>query len=310
MWQTPGVLARSNNVAWCGAGRFRGLTSHADGRHHATGEALFCAVRKEEVRIRRSVVTGGFDMAFQKAGVEELAPVCSPEIQVQLRTGGGGAGCARRQEEERVFFADGIGVVDLMKELVRVRELGNEVMPYVLPDGVRGRTDGRSYRRKKIRWVRTVQRAHGAYAALDDTGQRSAPTCMEGSNRTLHRIEEQNWNAIRCLNGEQDSRLVCHYSICTHGAGLGKVWNGFIRDAKDPDRGSMHLAQDREAFEAGRVESLQEEPAVSTDVFRVIVLGKAKVEVATARGECRPVAARDAADARGEAVYKSLGLRE
>lgn len=80
-------------------------------------------MREEQVCVAVGASARGADGGRLYACVEELAAIGFDEIEMQLRADGGVAGSALGEEEHGVFGSDGIGIVDLAKELAGVAEL-------------------------------------------------------------------------------------------------------------------------------------------------------------------------------------------
>jgi hypothetical protein len=180
----------------------------ADDAEHAAGEALFGAVGEVfaatvgETGAGRAVADER-DGRGLETGVEELMAVGFPEVEVDLRAEVGVAGGAGGEEEHGVFFADGIGVVDLGEEAGRIGELTFELVANFFSDGKAAGADGGADGGDEVLGAGAEVAAKGADAALDDAGESASPAGMEGGDGVGAGVGDEDRDAVGGEDAEE-----------------------------------------------------------------------------------------------------------
>ena len=108
----------------------------ADDGEHAAGVALRGAMGEEELALATGASTDLLNGTGFEACCQKLPAIGFKQIKVQAGADGRVAGRALGQEEHGVFGVDGVGVIDLVEEIVEVRELGLEGGEDLFADGV------------------------------------------------------------------------------------------------------------------------------------------------------------------------------
>ena len=226
------------------------------------------------------------DLRGIEAGIEELAAVGFDEVEVNLRADVGVAGSARGEEEQRIFVADGIGVVDLGEERGRVGELALKVETHLLADGITAGADAGADGGDEVFGARTELQAHGADAALDDAGEGAAPACVEGGDDATAGVGDENRHAVGSEDGKENIVPGGDESVAAEdGTAFGRGEGCGIR-TDDTNERAMELANGdhfaglRSRLGAG--DCLEEVFAVGGDGFCGIVDVPAEVEIAGA----------------------------
>ena len=131
-----------------------------------------------------------------EAGVEELVVVGFPEVEVDLRTEVGVAGSASGKEKHGIFFANGVGVVDLGEQLRSVGELTFERVADLLADGEAAGTDGWSDGGDEVLGTGAELVTEGTDTPLDNPGQGAAPASVEGSDGVGAGVGDEHGDAV------------------------------------------------------------------------------------------------------------------
>ncbi len=229
---------------------------------------------------------GGKDVAFAKAGGEELGAICFGEIEVNVF---GRGLMARRHHVEplkRIGFFAGAGFVEIVGG---VGELGRELNDEFCADFVTAGTDGWADGSKEIGRIRMETGVEFADGFFEDAGEGAAPSGVDGGDGAFFGIDEKDGDAVGGLHAEEEAWSVGERGV----AFAGFFWSGSER----PDDCGVDLFEDdeRKFWDAeGGLEFF----AIFDDVFASVPFGQAEVEDALA------IEMGDAAGSGAEAVEK------
>ena len=186
-----------------------------------------------------------------EAGVEELAAVGFPKVEVDLGAEVGVAGGAGGEEKHGIFFANGVGDVDLGEEPWGVGELAVELVAHLLSDGEAACADRWTDGRDEVLGSGAELLAEGADAALDDAGEGAAPASVEGGDGVGAGVGDEHGNAVGGEDAEKEVGIAGEQSVAAQEgfAFCGGQWERAAVDASD-DAG-VALADGDEVGEAG-----------------------------------------------------------
>ena len=197
----------------------------ADDGEHSACKAMFGAVGEVAIGLATGAVAEDVDGLRAESGVEELAAVGLEEIQMEAGADGAVAGGALGEEEERIFFADGVRVVDLAEEFRRVGELGGEFGADFFSDGVAALRDAGADGGDEIFRLAAEFEAHATDAALYDALEGAAPAGVEDGNGFAAGVGNHDGDAVGGLDAEENGGAVGHEAVgamedvCLGGAG-------------------------------------------------------------------------------------------
>ncbi len=148
------------------------------------------------------------DVFPQYSRVYQLAAIGFDQVQKDACRQLAVARSAGREEQQRVFFADGIRFLDLAEEISGVGELGLEVVSYFCAHLVAAAMDPRADGSSNVPGPGTEATAHFTDPLLDDSVDCPAPAGMKNAHRAMFGIDKHDRKAVGGLDGEQNSGCV------------------------------------------------------------------------------------------------------
>jgi len=145
------------------------------------------------------------------------------------------AGSAGGEEQQRVFFAHGVGFFNFAEEIAGVSELGFKVGPDFLPYLVTAAMDSRPDGGLDVPRLGVEAAAHFTNTFLDDSFHGATPAGMEDSDGPALGVHEHDRKAVSGLDTEQESGSISDQAIAD------KLSLGRFRDTVDEI--GMNLAQ-------------------------------------------------------------------
>ena len=198
-------------------------------------------------------------------------------------TGGAGG-----EEEHGIFFANGVGVVDLGEELRRVAELAFELVADLLAGGEAAGADGGTDGGDEVFRAGAELATEGTDAALDDAGEGAAPAGMEGGHSASPGVGDEDRDAVGGEDAEEKVGIGGEEGVAAEdgfAVGGGKREGGGIDTADDP---GMALADGDEVGDVGGIAGFRdggdEAAAGFEDRGGVVLGGVAEVLLGRASG--------------------------
>src|SRR5579872_599392 len=115
------------------------------------------------------------------------------------------SGCTRREEEQRIFLAYGVGIFYLMEQTGAVRELSFELGSHLFADLEAATLNPRTNSGFHISRPAAETAHHFANSFFHDALDRPAPSRVKNSNYMALRIDHHHGQAIRGLNGQKQA---------------------------------------------------------------------------------------------------------
>ena len=174
-------------------------------------------------------------MATRYSRVYQLAAIGFDQVQKDVCRQFAVARSPGGKEQQRIFFADGIGFLDFAEKIGSVSELGFKIYAYFLPDLIAAAMDSGPNSGPDIPWPRAKATAHFTHPFLDDSPDGSAPPGVKNPHGAVLGIDEHNRKAVGSLYTEQDFRCAGDQAIA------GKLFLGRFRYTMNEI--GMNLAQ-------------------------------------------------------------------
>ena len=223
----------------------------------------FLAVAEEEVAAAGSAEVADEDVGGVETSTEKLRTIGFAEIEEDVF---GGWLVARRHHVEPL---DGVGFVagaEFVEPLGGLGKLGEELAGDFRADFVAAAADGWADGGEEVGRLRFEAHLHLADSFDHDARQGAAPAGVNGGDRALFGVDEENGDAIGGLDSEEKAGAVGGQGVAFAGCGG--------RDVEKMDDVRMDLLE-RDELEIGRSESGLEAAAVFEDVFFGVPFGEA-----------------------------------
>ena len=165
-------------------------------------------MREEQIQAAGSALSEVGDIFCRNSRVEELSAVCFRQIEKDFLWQLAVPGSPRRQEQQWILLVDLICLFGFAEKLTAITELGFENCPDFRPDLVATVTNSRSNCGSDISRPGSEAAMHLADAFFDDALKSSPPSGVKHPYSAMFRIDKDDRQAIRRLNGQKDFRGV------------------------------------------------------------------------------------------------------
>ncbi len=272
------------------------LITNARDRHHSPSLSFLRAIGEEQLGVAVGAQWRTLNIFRTQSRCHQLLPVGLDQVQKEFRRQFAVPWGSGTEKQQGILLAHRIGLLHLPEQASRITELRFKLCADFFADLVAAAMNPRTDRRFKILRAAAEAAHHFPYALFDNALYGAPPACMEHSDSPEPRVDDDDGQAIRCLNREQQTGSGSYHPI---------AWQLFAGHAFDVANDvGMNLPQrDEWPRRSGLVSRLRDSTklfqkgcAVSFHRSARIVLGESEIQATFT------VNSREAAASGGKAV--------
>lgn len=239
--------------------------THTYDGHEAAGHGSFLAIAKEKIAAARRAEIIDEDALGAEAGVEQLRAIGLAEIEQNIFRWRLVAGRHHVEPLQGIRFVAG---AEFVKPFGCIRKLRLELHCDFRANFVATAADGWTDGGEQVRGLATKMHLHLTGDFDHHAAKGSAPSGMNRGHGAFLRIHEKNWNTVRRLDPEQQTRAIRDGSVAAAGFNRGSI--------EELDRIGVKLLE-RDKREIVGAKSRLKPQAVFQDVFAGVPFGRAQI---------------------------------